>query len=158
MSAAVDITFDCMPLRSIGRFDIPLDASPKYRQRCLRIKHAIEEHGSHNTYYLYNARCQFDLCNKDGLGELEFRFEGTVLTDAADDNTVGSDLEVELVRETCEWLTEPIVDWFKESVTRAVVVEFDRYIAAGDLQQAHERAEKLRAETDANEGFVGMFL
>lgn len=158
MSDAVQIQFDCMPLRSIGRLDIPLDASPRYRQRCLRIKHAIEAHGSHNTYYLYNARCHFHLTNRDGLGEIEYRFEGTVLTDPADEKTVGCDLDVELTRETCEWLTEPIVDWFKESVSRAVVVEFDRYIAAGDLQQAHDRADKLRAETDANEGFVGMFL
>jgi len=158
MSACVDITFDCMPLRSIGRLDIPVDASPKYRQRCLRIKHAIEEHGSHNTYYLYNARCKFHLTNREGLGDLDFRFEGTVLTDSVDEHTVGKDLEVELVRETCDWLTEPIVDWFKKTVSRAVVVEFDRYIAAGDLDLAHERAEKLRSDTDANEGFVGMFL
>ena len=41
----VDIVFDCLPLRSIGRMDIPLDASPKYRARCERIKHALAVHG-----------------------------------------------------------------------------------------------------------------
>jgi hypothetical protein len=28
----VEIVFDCLPLRSVGRLDIPIDASPKYRQ------------------------------------------------------------------------------------------------------------------------------
>ncbi len=31
MNRWVEITFDCLPLRTITRFDIPLDASPKYR-------------------------------------------------------------------------------------------------------------------------------
>ena len=55
MNRPVDISFDCLPLRSIGRLDIPLDASPKYRARCERIKAAIDKHGSHNAYYLYHA-------------------------------------------------------------------------------------------------------
>jgi hypothetical protein len=63
-----------------------------------------------------------------------------------------------LARETCDWLTEPIVQWFHESVTHAVKVEFDRYIAAGDLAQAHRRAEELQAQADAQGGYVGMYL
>src|SRR5262249_6595021 len=59
----VEITFDCLPLRSISRMDIPIDASPRYRQRCENIKAAIEHHGSHNSYYLYNAQCVFHLTN-----------------------------------------------------------------------------------------------
>ena len=50
------IVFRCGPS---GRMDIPIDASPAYRARCERIKHALETHGSHNTYFLYNAHARF---------------------------------------------------------------------------------------------------
>lgn len=158
MNRYVDIAFDCLPLRSVGRLDIPIDASPKYRQRCERIKHAIHTHGSFNTYFLYNARCVFHLTNDDAVGMLEFRFEGTVIADENDQHTLRCDLTVELVRETCDWLTEPIVAWFNESVPRAVAVEFDRYIAAGDLKQTIERVERIQAESDKQGGYVGMYL
>ena len=154
----VEISFDCLPLRSIGRLDIPIDASPKYRQRCERIKQAIDKHGAHNTYYLYNALCVFHLLNKDGVGEIEFRFDGTVLTDTMDSRCESCDVTAELSRETCDWLTEPIVEWFRETVARAVAVEFDRYIHAGDLQRAKERIEKILATSDDAGGFVGMYL
>jgi len=68
MSQFVDIEFDCLPLRSVGRMDIPIDASPKFRARCERIKHALETHGSHNTYFLYNAHCTFHLTNQSDFG------------------------------------------------------------------------------------------
>lgn len=158
MSQAVQIAFDCLPLRSIGRVDIPLDASPAFRARCERIKHALETHGSHNTYYLENAHCTFHLTNDPAVGMLKFRFEGTVFTDEADRRTVRTDLAVELVADTCEWITEPVVQWMQEAVSRAVAVEFDRYIAAGDLQKAVERMQKLQAEQDAAGGFLGMGL
>lgn len=154
----VEISFDCLPLRSIGRLDIPLDASPKFRQRCERIKQAMARHGSHNSYYLYNAACKFHLTNHAELGAIEFRFEGTVLTDAADLKTQTADLEVELVRETCDWLTAPVVSWFTQSVSEAVKVEFDRYIEAGDLAKAKERAARIQAEIEKSGGYVGMYL
>jgi hypothetical protein len=158
MSRHVDITFDCLPLRTIGRLDIPIDASPKYRARCEKIRHAIDAHGSYNTYFLYNAQCKFYLTNSDDVGMIQFRFEGTALTDPTDQNTLRCDLEVEIVRETCDWLTEPIVHWFRDTVPRAVTVEFDRYIAAGDLAQAVKRVEKIQAESDQRGGYVGMYL
>lgn len=158
MSQHVDIEFDCMPLRSVGRLDIPIDASPKYRARCERIKHALEVHGSHNTYFLYNAKCVFQLTNQDGLGMIEFSFEGTALTDEQDQHTVGCELTVELVGETCDWLTAQATVWLSESVTHAVKAEFDRFIHAGDLAQTIKRIEKLQAESDAHGGFVGMYL
>lgn len=158
MTRYVDIAFDCLPLRSIGRLDIPLDASPKYRERCERIKRALDEHGSHNSYFLYNASCGFHLTNDAEVGLLEFRFEGVALTDEADQKTIRCHLEVELVRETCDWLTEPIVQWFKETVQRSVAAEFDRYIAAGDLAQTVERINRIQAESDQKGGFVGMYL
>ena len=158
MNRYVDIRFDCLPLRSVGRLDIPIDASPKYQARCERIKHAIDTHGSLNTYYLYNATCTFRLTNSDDTGMLEFRFEGTVFTDADDRKTADTDLHVELLRETCDWLTEPVVKWFAETVLHAVAVEFDRYIAAGDLAQTMQRLAALQAKADQSGGYVGMYL
>ena len=158
MNRWVEISFDCLPLRTVGRLDIPIDASPKYRQQCERIKQAIDKHGSHNTYYLYSASCIFHLTNHSELGMIEFRFEGTALTDASDLKTERCDLAVELVRETCDWLTAPIVNWFAESVSHAVAAEFDRYIAAGDLQKAKDRIAKVQAEMEQKGGYVGMYL
>lgn len=158
MSHYVDVTFDCLPLRSVGRFDIPLDASPEYEALAKRVKKAAQKHGLHNSYYLYDAKCVFHLTNDRDLGMLQFRFDGTVLTDPDDRKTLHCDLEVELDQETCDWITEPIVRWFAEAVSRAVQVEFDRYIAAGDLEKTIERMEQLRAESDAHGGFLGMGL
>jgi hypothetical protein len=158
MSSSVAIVFDCLPLRSVGRLDIPLDASPRYRARCERIKQALATHGSHNTYYLYNAECTFRLTNHEMLGMIQFGFEGTALTDASDQKTLRCDLQVELLRETCDWLTEPATQWLGETVVHAVTVEFDRFIAAGDLAQTVKRIEQLQAQSDQRGGFVGMYL
>ena len=158
MQRYVEITFDCLPLRSVTRMDIPIDASPRYRQRCESIKSAIETHGSHNSYYLYNAHCVFHLTNTPELGMLEFRFEGTVMTDDADQQAVSAHLLVELERETCDWLTEPVVAWFKDTVPKAVMAEFDRYIAAGDLDAAKRRMAALQAKADQSGGYMGMYL
>lgn len=158
MNRYVEITFDCLPLRSIGRFDIPMDASPKFRARAEHILQLLHAHGSHNTYFLYNARCVFHLTNEQDVGSLEFQFEGLVLTDESDRQTPRSDLRVELRRETCDWLTEPIVRWFHECVGHAVRVEFDRYIAAGDLQKTVERIALQQQQADQQSGYVGMFL
>src|SRR5262245_55765992 len=158
MSRYVEIEFDCLPLRSVGRLDVPIDASPKYRERCERIKRAIEKHGSHNTYYLYNASCAFHLTNRENLGTLEFSFEGTVVTDSADMQAKHADVKAELVRETCDWLTAPVVEWFQQSVQYAVTAEFDRYIEAGDLERTKERVARLQAEVEKSGGHVGMYL
>jgi hypothetical protein len=158
MSSCVEIEFDCLPLRSIGRVDIPLDASPAYQAKCERLKRAIEKHGTHNSFYLHNASCKFYLTNNPEIGSIEFTFVGTVLTDELDQKTVHADLDVKLERETCDWLTEPIVHWFHDSVRHAVIVEFDQYIQAGDLQQTLKRLEKLREETDKQGGYMGMYL
>lgn len=158
MERWVDITFDCMPLRSVGRLDIPLDASPRYRQFCETVKAAIEKHGSHNSYFLYNARCKFHLTNDPERGLIDFKFQGTLLTDAEDTRSCHCDLAVELVGETCDWLTSPIVEWFEGTVSRAVAAEFNRYIDAGDLAQTKERIAKIQAASDESDGFMGMYL
>ena len=41
---------------------------------------------------------------------------------------------------------------------KAVEIEFDRYIAAGDLAQTVERIAKLQTASDERGGFVGMYL
>ena len=158
MNRWVDVTFDCLPLRSVGRLDIPIDASPKFRARCERIKSAIENHGSHNSFYLHNARCIFHLTNDDEVGMLEFRFEGTVLTDAEDKVCDRCDLQVDLVCETCDWLAEPAVKWFADTVQHTVAVEFNRFIDAGDLDQAKQRVEQIQTASDEAGGYLGMYL
>ena len=158
MSQYVDISFDCVPLRSVGRFDIPIDASPEVEALCERIRLAAEKHGLHNSYYLCRARCVFHLTNHPETGMVAFSFEGTVLTDSEDCKTLGCDLQVELDGEVCDWLTTSAVQWLRETVTHAVKVEFDRYIAAGDLRQTIAHMERLRAESDAGGGFLGMGL
>jgi len=158
MDRPVAISFECLPLRSVGRLDIPLDASPKFRELCERIKQAIGRHGSHNTYFLHDAECIFHLTNQPELGLLEFRFQGTVLTDPQDRETIATDLDVTLIRETCDWLTQPVVAWFTETVSKAVMVEFNRYIAAGDLEQTKKRIAALQARADQEGGYLGMYL
>ena len=158
MDRWVDITFDCLPLRTITRMDIPIDASPKYRARCEAIKSAIDKHGAHNSYYLYNAHCIFHVVNSEKIGAIDFGLEGTILTDAEDKSCRRSDLSVELIGETVDWLSEPIIRWFSETVSHAVQCEFDRYIAAGDLDKARERIAKIEAASDDAGGFVGMYL
>ena len=63
-----------------------------------------------------------------------------------------------LLRETCGWLSQPIVNFFAESVQHAVLVEFDRYIEAGDLSKTEERMHRLAEENELGQGFVGMYL
>jgi hypothetical protein len=158
MNRWVDITFDCLPLRSVVRLDKPLDASPAFEAFCERVKAALDKHGQFNSFYLYNGRCQYHLTNCQDVGMIQYRFEGTVLTDAEDLHTVHCDLDVSLWRETCDWLSEPIVDWLRQTVLRSVRVEFDRYIEAGDLEKTRQRIAELQAAADQTGGFIGMYL
>ena len=157
-TSSVDISFNCLPLRTVGRLDIPLDASPKFRKRCENILAAMEKHGSHNTYFLYNASAVYGLTNDESVGRLDFSFEGVVLTDSEDQRCVGSDLNVNLTAETCGWITAPIVEWFCATVQEAVKIEFNRYIADGDLEKAQQRLEKIQSISDEDGGFMGMYL
>ena len=158
MSESVFITFDCLPLRSIGRLDIPLDASPEYRASCERLKAAFEKHGPLNSYYLLNASCVFHLANSEIDGMLRFEFEGTVRTDPGDAKAVDADLGVVLGSHTCGDLPDAVAVWFRRQVARAVLIEFDRYIAAGDLSAAVQASEERRRQSETDAGFVGMYL
>ena len=52
MSNFVDISFDCLPLRSVPRFDTPLDdAPPETVEFGRRVRQAVAKHGQFNSYY-----------------------------------------------------------------------------------------------------------
>lgn len=154
----VEIEFDCLPLRSVTRTDIPVDASPAYEQFVLKVKAALQKHGAHNAYYLSHGRCRFHLTNEPLRGMVCYAVEGVLLTDLEDQKTIAGDLNIRLVEETCPWLNEPIVEFLAESVRQAMMVEFDRYILAGDLEKTRQRIAKMQAEADAQGGFIGMYL
>jgi hypothetical protein len=154
----VDVSFDCMPLRSMARLDPPLDASPGLTAKYDRIKAAIAEHGTYNTYFLHNAKCSFYVTNDPNRGMIAFTFEGVVFTDDSDSYTRHAILNVSLDKETCSWLEQHVVKWFEESVTHAVVVEFDRYIGAGDPEKTKLRKQQLEQAVESGGGFVGMHL
>jgi hypothetical protein len=154
----VGISFECTPLRSIQRWDIPLDASPEFRERCQCIHRAFDVHGAHNSYYLYDGRCEYYLTNDASVGTLAFRFEGTVLTDAGDAKTQMAQLYVALESETCDWLNPAVITWYRETVARAVKIEFDRYIASRDPDRARLRLESIQEQCNAQGGFVAMGL
>lgn len=154
----VEVKFDCIPLRTVEKMTIPEDASPKLAQKLARIQSAKATHGTLNTYYLHNASCVFHLTNNPAVGMFQFNFEGVLLTDNQDMKSHSCDLQVELARETCSWVNQSIVDWLAETVQRAVLVEFDRYINAGDLSKTIQRMEAIQKASEESGGFVGMYL
>lgn len=158
MERHVDIAFDCLPLRSINRFDAPLDASPELEAFCERVKTAAGRHGLHNSYYLYRGKCVFRLTNDATVGVIGFRFEGTVLTDPNDQKISGSELVFTLAEEACDWLTASAVEWLSETARNAVEIEFNQFIAAGDLAKTLERLAKLQAQMQDGGGFIGLGL
>ena len=129
----VDIEFDCLPLRSVSRVDVPLDASPTYRARCERLKRAIDAYHGKNAYFLHNTTCTYRLANSEIANMLRFTFDGVVLTDRSDCKTERAELAIELVAETCGGVPPAALEWLRGVVERAVVVEFDRFIGAGEL-------------------------
>jgi hypothetical protein len=133
MESNVDIAFDCLPLRSVGRVDVPIDASPGFRQRCERLQAAIDAHGSENAYFLYNTRCVFRLANSAIDNMLRFTFDGALVTDRSDAKAERADLSIDLAAETCGGMPPELLDWFRRVVERAVLIEFDRFISAGQL-------------------------
>ena len=155
MQQLVDIAFDCLPLRSVARVDVPIDASPPFRARCERLQQAIETHGRANAYFLYNTRCTYRLANSDIENMLRFSFDGTLLTDRSDCKAARADLNVALVAETCGGVPPAALDWFRGAVKRAVLIEFDRFIAAGQLAERVSQLSDIDSIADV-EGFAGM--
>jgi hypothetical protein len=133
MDALVDISFECLPLRSVGRLDVPLDASDVLRRRLERIASALEAFGAERTYFLYKARCVYRFANSDVDGICRFEFEGIVRTDAGDRLCEQTMLDVTLVSDTCGGVPADVELWLADRVRQAVAIEFDRFVAAGRL-------------------------
>lgn len=140
LPSIIDVEFDCIPLRTVGRLDVPLDASDAQRRRASHMQTAINAYGVERTYFLQNARCVFRFANSDVEGICRFDFEGVVRTDAGDRKCEDADLEVTLVSETCGGVPASIEAWLVERVRHAVIVEFDRFIAAGQLHASSGEA------------------
>ncbi len=157
MHPVVDIVFDCLPLQLVGRFDVPLDASDAYRLRCERLKQAIDRHAGKNAYFLYNARCVYRLANSEVDGMLRFEFVGTVIASSGDDKAEATDLEIELTAATCSGLPSPVKAWFIKAVEAAVLIEFDRFVAEGNLARAVAAASQVDHIEDLA-SFAGMHL
>lgn len=156
MSRHVDIAFECLPLRSVTRLDVPLDASARYRALRENIKAAIERHGTERAYFLADAHATFHLVNSQVHGMLRFEAEGTVLTDASDRKVRQTDLAVRLAASTCDWLTAAAEQWFHETVRRALAAEFEEYALSGRLADRMDRIAQGRQA--AVQGDLGMFL
>jgi hypothetical protein len=133
MQPVVDIAFDCLPLRSIARVDVPIDASPSFRARCQRLQQALDAYSGENAYFLYNTRCTYRLANSGIDNMLRFSFDGTLLTDRSDCKADRAELNVMLVAETCGGVPPDVLEWFREIIECAVLIEFDRFIHAGHL-------------------------
>jgi hypothetical protein len=155
MQPVVDIAFDCLPLRSVARVDVPLDASPAFRARCERLQKATEAHAGENAYFLYNTRCTYRLANSDIENMLRFSFDGTLITDRSDCKAEWADLKVVLTAETCGGVPTAALEWLRGVVYRAVLIEFDRFIADGRLAQRVEELEDISSVTDID-SFAGM--
>lgn len=155
--AAVDIAFDCLPLRTVARLDVPLDASESLQRRAVSIKAAFEAYGPERTYFLYNARCIYRFANSEVEGICRFEFEGVVRTDAGDRKCEETSLEVRLVSETCGGIPPAASAWLAQQVERAVAIEFDRFIAAGQLTDRSASDSALRDLGDlAGPGGMGV--
>jgi hypothetical protein len=123
-----------------------------------RIKQAIDTHGTHNAYYLHNALCRFYVTNNPSVGMIAFRFEGVLFTDATDTRAVNTKLNVTLDQENVSWLEQHVVKWFAETVSQAVIEEFNRFISHGDSEQTKRRLEKLEQSLQQSGGYLGMGL
>jgi hypothetical protein len=155
MEPVVDIAFDCLPLRSLPRIDIPLDASPEFRARCERLRKSLDEHPGENAYYLYNTRCTYRLANSDIDNMLRFSFDGTLVTDRSDCKAERADLNIVLTAETCGGVPQAALDWLRGIVRQAVLIEFDRFISGGQLAARKDELESLDSIATIGD-FAGM--
>jgi len=157
MQPNVEISFDCLPLRSVARLDVPLDASPALRQRYQRLQQAIDHHGTRNAYFLYNTRCVFRLANSQVENMLRFSFDGVVLTDRSDRRANRAELTIELQAATCPPPPPEVLAWWRLVVERAVLIEFDHFIAAGSRDRRVSELSQVESLADLHD-FAGLHL
>ena len=96
MKSCVEIAFDCLPLRSVGRFDPPLDAADDVVEFYDRLRRAAAKHGAAERLLPPPGVLRLSFDQRPEVGMVEFAFEGVVLTDADDLKTRQCDLEVRL--------------------------------------------------------------
>ena len=158
MPQAVAIVFDCLPFRRVSNAGLPLDATEEYRRLWRRERAAMAKHGKENTYFLYNAECRFPFTNSQS-GYMRFRFEATVMTDEEDERPADIDLVYELAETDFSGPLAPeTFQFFDEALRRAVLVEFQLFIDAGNLKRALAGEEQILREWHENRGFVGMHI
>ena len=78
-----------------------------------------------------------------------------MLTDRSDCKAEQADLAIELIAETCGGVPPAALDWLKGVVKRAVLVEFDRFISAGQLAERVAELGTVDSLTTIG-GFAGM--
>ena len=125
-----------------------MDASGIYRIRYERLREALRSHSAQRTYYLYDAHCVFRLANSEIEGMIRFDFEGIVLTDAGDVLTDHVELDVKLASETCDGIPAEVEAWLKQRLEKVVAIEFDRFIAAGQLSSRTTELGQLECLSD----------
>jgi len=86
---------------------------------------------------------------------LRFTFDGTVLTDRSDGQAERADLTIDLAAETCGGVPPAALEWLKWVVSKAILVEFDRFIAAGQLAQRLADLGQVESLSSLS-GFAGM--
>jgi hypothetical protein len=155
MEPVIDIVFDCLPLRSVARVDVPIDASPAFRARSEHLRQAIERYTGENAYFLYNTRCTYRLANSDIDNMLQFSFDGTLLTDLSDGKADRADLDVVLTAETCGGVPPAAMKWLRGIIERAVLIEFDRFITDGQLAARVSELANVDSISDVAD-FAGM--
>ena len=146
----VDIAFDCVPLRSLGRLNAPLEGREAAQRQVARAKAALARFGAERTYLLENARCVFHFANSEVEGACRFEFDGAVHTDAGDRKCDETMLEVRLVSDTCGGVPAAVEGWLAERVRQAVAIEFDRFIAAGQLATRTDEQNSPEVEVTAS--------
>ena len=119
------------------------------------VSWALNTHAGQNAYFLYNTRCTYRLANSDIDNMLRFSFDGTLLTDRSDCKADHADLNVVLTAETCGGVPPAALDWLRGIIKRAVLIEFDRFIADGQLAERVKQLGSVDSITDVA-GFAGM--
>ena len=87
---------------------------------------------------------------------LRFSFTGTVLTDISDCRADRADLAIELAADTTGGsMPSEVLAWFRQVVERTVLIEFDRFISAGQLAQRVTQLGLLKSLSELPD-FAGM--
>lgn len=132
-----------------------MDAPEEFQELCRRFVVALRKHGTAHTYYLHTATAEFRLSNGPDAS-VKFAFEGTAWTDSDDRKTTRLEIDTELIASDFDPFDPAVEQFFSQAVHRAVMAEFDRYIEAGELQKAVQRAKEAMLQSELSGGYMGM--